>query len=90
MEILISTRHTNLLRRYSAKAGISIDLCVHHALTEWFAKGAPATLALLGQPHSTEVGGDHTLAGQSSVACNDPEGGGIARRIRSLLRHTRT
>jgi hypothetical protein len=90
MDILISTHHINLLHRYSAKTGISIDLCVHYALTEWFRKGAPATVALLGLPHCTEVRGGHALAGQSSVACNDSGAGGIARRIRSLLIYART
>lgn len=90
MDILISTRHVNLLRRYSAKTGTSIDLCVHYALTEWFGKGAPSTLAQLSLPHSTEVGGGHSLAASSSVACNDSDSGGVVRRIKSLLRYGRT
>jgi len=90
MDILISTRHVNLLRRYSAKTGISIDLCVHHALTEWFRKGAPATWAQLGLPDSTQVGGGHSLAASSSVACDDSDSGGIVRGIKSLLRYRRT
>ena len=86
MDILISSRHVNLLRRYSAKTGISIDLCVHDALTEWFRRGTPATLTPLGLPDSTQVRVDHTLAAESSVARNDSDNGGILRRIRSLLR----
>jgi hypothetical protein len=90
MDLLISTRHVNLLHRYSAKTGLSIDLCVHYALTEWFRKGAPATWVQLGLPHSTQVGGGHSLAASSSVACNDSDSGGIVRRIKSLLRFGRT
>jgi hypothetical protein len=90
MDILISTRHVNLLRRYSAKTGISIDLCVHYALTEWFGKDASSTLAQLSLPDSTQVGGGHSLIASSRVACNDSDSGGIVRRIKSLLRYGTT
>ena len=90
MDILISTRHVNLLRRYSAKTGLSIDLCVHDALTEWFRKGTPVTLTPSGLPDSTQVGVDHTLAAPAGVACNGPNSGGMVRRIWSLLRNGRT
>jgi len=89
MEIVITTRHINLLRRYSAKTGTSIDLCVHDALTEWFQKGPPATPARLGPPDSVQVTYGHTLAAPG-VACNGSNSGGMLRRIRSLLRYGRT
>jgi len=90
MDIIISTRHINLLRRYSAKTGTSIDLCVHFALTEWFQKGAPATPTQRSLPHSMQVPGGHTLAAPAAVACNGSNSGGMVTRIRSLLRYGRT
>jgi hypothetical protein len=87
MDIIISTRHINLLSRYSAKTGTSIDQCVHYALTEWFQKGAPAQLGL---PHSMQVTGGHTLAAPAAVACKGSNSDGMVRRIRSLLRYGRT
>jgi hypothetical protein len=85
MDIIISTRHLVLLRRYSAKAGVSVDQCVHDALTEWFRKGGPATVTQLRLPHSTHMRSDHTLAAPSGVAFGDPVKGGIVGKIRSLL-----
>jgi hypothetical protein len=90
MEILISTRNVNLLRRYSVKTGISIDLCVHDALTEWFRRGTPAIVTLAGLPDSTQGRVDHTLAAPAGVACSGANSGGMVRRIRSLLRYGRT
>jgi hypothetical protein len=90
MDIIISTRHLVLLRRYSAKAGVSVDQCVHYALTEWFRKGSPATVTQLGLPHSTQMRSSHALAALSGVACDDPGTGGIVGRIRSLLKYGKT
>jgi hypothetical protein len=90
MDIIISTRHLVLLRRYSAKTGVSVDRCVHDALTEWFRKGAPATVTQLSLPHSTQMRSNHTLAALSNVACDDPGESGIVGRIRSLLGYGKT
>src|ERR1700688_3878883 len=90
MDILISTRHLILLRRYCATTGLSIDLCVHDALVEWFRKHPPTTLVQLDLPHAEEVrrGPIHTLS--TGTACDGSEGGGIVTRIKSLLRYGRT
>lgn len=85
MEILISTRHVNLLRRYSAKTGTSIDQCVHCALTEWFRKQAPATVTQVSLPHSTEVVAGQTLGVPSSVACNGSDSRGIVGTFRQCV-----
>jgi hypothetical protein len=54
MDILISNCHAALLRDYSKKRGLSIDLCVHYALVDWFRNGAPVTLVRLGLPTRRE------------------------------------
>jgi hypothetical protein len=90
MDILISSRHLILLRRHCARTGLSIDLCVHDALVEWFQKHPPATLVQRHLPHAEEVrdGPAHTLSANS--ACDGSEGAGVLRRIGSLLRFRRT
>jgi hypothetical protein len=90
MDILISSRHLILLRRYCAKTGLSIDLCVHDALVEWFRKRAPTTLVQLDLPHAEEVrdGAYPTLS--TNTARDGSEGVGLLRRIGSLLRYRRT
>jgi hypothetical protein len=90
MDILISSRHVNLLRDYSKKTGLSIDLCVHDALVDWFRKGAPGDLGRLGLPHSTRVRAGASFALPSGIAPDGSDSGGIVRRIRSLLRSNRT
>jgi hypothetical protein len=90
MDILISSRHVNLLRNYSKKTGLSVDLCVHDALSEWFRKGPPMTLGRLGLPDSTQERAAHSLSRPSGSPCDGSDGGGIVRRIRSLLRSERT
>jgi hypothetical protein len=90
MDILISSRHVKLLRDYSEKTGLSIDLCVHDALVEWFRKDAPVIFGSLGPPHSTRTWGGHLLTTPSGTACDGSDSGGIVRRISSLLRSKAT
>jgi hypothetical protein len=90
MDILISSRHVRLLRDYSEKTGLSIDLCVHDALVDWFRKGAPVTLERLALPHSTRVRVGHSPSRPSGTACDGSDSGGLVRRIKSLLRSTIT
>jgi hypothetical protein len=86
MDILISSRHVRLLRDYSEKTGLSIDLCVHDALAEWFRTGTPVTLGPLGLPDSAQERAAHSLSRSSGTPCHPSDSGGIVRRIRSLLR----
>lgn len=90
MDILISNCHAALLRDYSKKRGLSIDLCVHYALVDWFRNGAPVTLVRLGLPHSTRVKVGSSPALPSGTAYDGSDSGGLVRRIRSLLRSRRT
>jgi hypothetical protein len=87
MDIIISSRHLILLRRYSAKTGLSIDLCVHDALVEWFRKRTPTTLVQLEVPRVEQVRDGPTPTLSRDIPCDGSGSIGLIRSIGSLLRY---